>query len=143
MNDEDTRAAPIMIEQKKESVTGKKAANCFVDYYEQISVPEDRKRQVRDEIKNRQDDQNSSEYMNQPLNMKELEGGLRTLQSKKSPGRDKITNEMLEHFGYRAKSILLAIFNNSWKTGHVPQSWREADIVPIYKKGKDRTKADG
>ena len=52
------------------------------------------------------------------------------------------TNKMLEHLGTKAKTKLLGIFNNSWKTGHVPQSWREADMVPIHKKGKDRANAD-
>ena len=82
------------------------------------------------------------EYMNCPFNTKEFEAALKTLKDKKSPGPDKITNEMLEHHGSKTKSKLLGIFNNSWKTGHVPQSWREADMVPIYKKGKDRANTD-
>ena len=55
---------------------------------------------------------------------------------------DKVTNEMLQHLGKRAKTKHLPIFNNSWTTGHIPQAWREADMVPIHKKGKDRTKVD-
>ena len=38
---------------------------------------------------------------------------LKTFNYKKSAGPDKITNEMLEHFGTKAKSKLLGIFNNS------------------------------
>ena len=64
------------------------------------------------------------------------------MKDKKSPGPDKITNEILEHLGTKAKFILRGIFNNSWKTGHVSQSWREADMVPIHKKGKDRANTD-
>ena len=144
MSDENTRSAPVMIEKDQEMVTGKKAADYFIDSYEQVStilVPEDRKQQIHDEIKDQQSNQDQPEYMNKPFNMKEFEEALSTLKDKKSPGPDKITNEMLKHMGMRAKSKLLAIFNNSWKTGHVPQNWREADMVPIHKKGKDRTKA--
>ena len=58
----------------------------------------------------------------------------------KSPGPNKITNEMLEqHFG--TKSKLLGKFN-SWKAGHVSQSWPEADMVPIHKKGKNQANTD-
>ena len=45
---------------------------------------------------------------------------------------------MREHLGTKEKSKLLGIFSNRWKTGHVPQSRREADMLPIHKKGKDR-----
>ena len=134
-----------MIQRDQETVTGKSAANCFIDSFEQVSnimIPNNRKQQVHDEIKNHQIDQDQPEYMNCPFNTKEFEEALKTLEDKKSPGPDKITNEMLEHLGTKAKSKLLGIFNNRWKTGHVPQSWREADMVPIHKKGKDRANTD-
>ena len=47
---------------------------------------------------------------------------------------------MLQHLGKRAKTYLPAIFINSWTTGHIPQAWREADMLPIHKKGKYRAK---
>ena len=145
MNDEDTKSSPVMIQRDQETMTGKSAANCFIDSYEQVSnimTPNNRKQQAHDEIKNHQTDQDPPNYMNCPFNTKEFEEALKTLKDKKSPGPDKITNEMLEHLGTKAKSKLLGIFNNSWKTGHVPQSWREADMVPIHKKCKDRANTD-
>ena len=145
MNDEDTKSPPVMIQRDQETMIGKSAANCFIDSYEQVSnimIPNNRKQQVHYEIKNYQTDQDPPNYMNCPFNTKEFEEALKTLKDKKSPGPDKITNEMLEHLGTKAKSKLLGIFNNSWKTGHVPQSWREADMVPIHKKGKDRANTD-
>ncbi|KAL8604432.1 hypothetical protein ACOMHN_042261 [Nucella lapillus] len=81
-------------------------------------------------------------YMDMPFKLKELEEAKKSLQDKKSPGPDKVTNEMLKHLGTKAKTKLLTLFNNSWKTGHVPQSWREAYMVPIHKKGKDKARAD-
>ena len=126
-------------------MTGKSAANCFIDSYEQVSnimITKNRKQQVHDEIKSHQIDQGSPEYMNCPFNTKEFEEALKTLKDKKSPGPDKIINEMLEYLGTKTKSKLLGIFNNNWKTGHVHQSWREADMVSIHKKGKDRANTD-
>ena len=105
MNDEETRSSPVMIQRDQGTVTGKSAANCFIDSYEQVSnimIPNNRKQQVHYEIKNYQTDQDPPEYMNYPFNTKESEEALKTLKDKKSPGPDKITNEMLEVLGSKA-----------------------------------------
>jgi len=54
----------------------------------------------------------------------------------KYPGPDAITNEMLTHLGNKATCTLLDVFNHSWATGTLPQTWREARMIPILKKGK-------
>ena len=77
--------------------------------------------------------------MNSTFTLQDLEKAIGTLKDCKSPGPDKITNEMIKHLGPKAKKVLLEIFNKSWKSGQVPQSWREAHMVPIHKKGKDKT----
>ena len=144
MNDEDTSSAQIMIVKDQVTLTGKDAANCFIDTYEEISnlgVPEERRKQVHEDSKN-QPSPEPPEHMNKPFTKKELDEALATLQSKKSPGPDKVTNEMLIHLGPIAKTRLLTLFNNSWKTGNVPQAWREADMIPIHKKGKDKVKPE-
>ena len=97
---------------------------------------------MHDEIKNHQADQDPPEYMYCTFNTKGLEEVLKTLKDKKSSGPSKITNEMLKHCDTKAKSKLLGIFNNSWKTVHVPQSRQEANMAPIHKKGKDRANTD-
>ena len=143
MNEEDTKQVPIVIERGQEMVTGRRAANCFIDTYEEVSsiqVPDERKREIHKEIKEHQVQPNPPDYMNIPFNDRELEDALKALKDKKSPGPDKITNEMLKHMGPKAKSKLIGLYNNSWKEGIVPQKWREAVMVPIYKKGKERSK---
>ena len=42
------------------------------------------------------------------------------------------------HLGSEAKQRLLDIYNQSWKTGTFPTSWKQAIIIHILKKGKDR-----
>ena len=74
--------------------------------------------------------------MEQPFNMKELQEALDDLKTKKSPGPDQITNNMIKQLGKNAKAAMLNIFNSSWKTGHVPQIWREANMIPIHKKAR-------
>ena len=47
---------------------------------------------------------------------------------------------MLQHLGINSLlEIILSIFNLSWSQGQVPQIWKEAIIMPILKKGKNRS----
>ena len=143
MNDERKQAAPIIIEKDQKMLTGWRAANCFIDDYQDIStleVPDSRRREINEEMKLFKSEEASPEYMEQPFNMKELQEALDALKINKSPGPDQITNDMLKQLGEKAKAAMLDIFNNSWKTGDVPQIWRDANMIPIHKKGKDKYK---
>merc|ERR1711867_336711 len=78
--------------------------------------------------------------MQDPITMTELEKAIKKLK-KKSPGPDGITNEMIIHLSDTALQKLLDIFNLSWKNGDVPQIWKDATMIPILKKGKNKSKA--
>ena len=81
--------------------------------------------------------------MKNPFTHHELQSALRKLKTKKAPGPDGISNEMLAHLGSAAVDKLLEIFNLSWQEGTVPQIWKEATIIPVHKKGQGRKKASG
>ena len=49
---------------------------------------------------------------------------------------------MIQNLESGARNKLLEIFNISWKTGEVPQLWREANMIPIPKPGKDSRSAE-
>ena len=138
MNDESKQSAPIVIEKDEQMYTGWRAANCFIDDYQETStlnIPHSRRHEVNDEMKRLQREESFPEYVEQPFNMKELQEALDDLKTNKSPGPDQITNDMIKQLGKKAKAAMLDIFNLSWKTGHVPQIWREANMIPINKKG--------
>ena len=61
---------------------------------------------------------------------------MKKLKSRKSPGPDGITNEMLRNLGTVSKQVLLVLFNKTWREGKLPTAWRTAHIKPILKKGK-------
>lgn len=84
----------------------------------------------------------TSERMSQRLTLHELQTALRQLKTKKSPGPDGVTNEMLTHLGNSAKCKLLDIYNHSWTQGQLPQIWKDAIMIPIHKKGKDPKKPE-
>jgi len=79
--------------------------------------------------------------MDTKLTLNELQSALRQLKAKKSPGSDAITNGMLTHLGNKATCKLLEIFNHSSATGILPQTCREATMIPFLNKGKDPKQA--
>ena len=60
------------------------------------------------------------------------------LKGGKAPGGDGIPAEVWQHGGDNLFSKLHQLITNAWEVGSVPQAWKDASIVTIYKKG-DRT----
>ena len=53
----------------------------------------------------------------------------------KIPGRDGIPAEVWKHGEDNMFSRLHQLITNAWEVGSVPQAWKDASIVTIYKKG--------
>ena len=133
----------ILLQKDEQTYTGKQAADLFIEEYEEISnlaVPAEREQEITEELLEHQNqDQNNFDYeMNSPFIMEELKTALSSLSLKKAPGPDQVSNEMLINMGPQGKKKLLQLFNDSWRTGIVPEVWKEATILPIHKKGKDK-----
>ena len=144
LSDETMSYSEVTLEDNNRLLTGRTAADHFIDNYERVSrleIPAERKAAVH-EMKQQLPDDPPEEIMMSSFTIEEMEEAIRSLSIKKSPGPDCITNEMILHLGMKSKEILLKIFNTSWKNGSVPQIWREAEMIPILKKGKDKTKAE-
>ena len=75
-------------------------------------------------------------------NAAEMSNAITSMKVKGAPGKDKIHPIFIKAMGLIASSFMLRIFNDSWKTGSCPASWREAIIIPILKKGKPANKID-
>ncbi|UYV82736.1 hypothetical protein LAZ67_22000697 [Cordylochernes scorpioides] len=58
------------------------------------------------------------------------------IKAAKTHGPDGIHGQMISNLGKNGKERLLDIFNNSWKTGKLPQDWKTATIIPIKKLDK-------
>ncbi|UYV65173.1 hypothetical protein LAZ67_3003451 [Cordylochernes scorpioides] len=65
------------------------------------------------------------------INMKELAYALENTDLNNTPGPDGIHGRMISNLGKIGKERLLNIFNNSWKTGKLPQDCKNATIIPI------------
>ena len=77
--------------------------------------------------------------MNSTLKTSDLNSAIRNLKPKKAPVPGGVSNDMLKHLGPIARKMLLEICNRSWNKGLVPQVWKTAYLVPVLKKGKDKT----
>ena len=77
-----------------------------------------------------------SENYNLPFSMSELKQALQKC-SDSAAGLDSIHYQLLTHLPDQALEVLLSVFNYVWVTGAFPPSWREAEIVPIPKPGRD------
>ena len=144
VNDDNSRSSPITLEQEGKLCTGKQAADVFIKPYSETSdlhVPTDRGRETREALR-AGFGQHEGPQMSPHFVIKELQDALSTLKLTKAPGPDKITNEMLLHLGPFSKKKLLQLFNDRWRTGTVPQAWREAVMIHVHKKSKDKSKAE-
>ncbi|PVD19087.1 hypothetical protein C0Q70_21646 [Pomacea canaliculata] len=141
LNDEGNKGQKITLEEDGQTLTDKVAANAFAQAYateSSITIPPHLQKEFRKEEKERTTNGDVHESMQQDITIQEL-NAIKQLKKKKSPGPDNITNEMLQHLGSTALTKLLDIFNLSWREGQVSQCWKEARMIPVLKKGKNKS----
>ncbi|CAM5157155.1 unnamed protein product [Eretmochelys imbricata] len=61
---------------------------------------------------------------------------LEKLDVHKSMGPHELHPRVLKELAAVIAEPLAIIFENSWRTGEVPDDWKKANVVPIFKKGK-------
>ena len=66
----------------------------------------------------------------------DIKCALKSLNVNKSKGPDGIHPRVLKELADQIASPLCKIFNRSIKEGKIPDMWREAEVRPIFKKGK-------
>src|SRR6218665_2202121 len=60
---------------------------------------------------------------------------LKRLITDKSPGIDELHPKFLHEVREEIREVIAQIFKKSMQTGDIPQEWRDALIVPLFKKG--------
>jgi len=68
--------------------------------------------------------------------MRDLDKALSKMKRKGAPGPDDIPPSFLKELGPIAKTLLLSVFNESFRLAECPQIWRTAIIIPLLKAGK-------
>ena len=76
--------------------------------------------------------------LDEKATMDEMVRAIKGLKDGKAPGGDGIPAEIWKHGGSNLSNRIHRWIIKVWEEGHVPQAWKDANIVTIYKKG-DRT----
>ena len=61
---------------------------------------------------------------------------LSKLDPSKAIGPDEISSRILKQYAHEFAPLLTTIFNTSLSRGEVPTDWRQANVIPIFKKGE-------
>ena len=86
---------------------------------------------------------NSQETLNAPITEEEICTHIRNLKNAKSPSpSDLIINEYIKSTETLFLPIYRHLFNSVLNTGHLPESWLEGYIIPIYKNKGGRDQPD-
>ena len=132
------------LKKNNDNITSKKdIANTLADSFSKNSSSENYTSKFRN-IKNQQEKQklkftsDNTENYNSEFLLSELTDALSKAHDT-YPGPDDIHYQLLKHLPISTLLILLEIFNNIWKTGNIPKSWKEATVIPIPKPDKDHT----
>ncbi|VDM03196.1 unnamed protein product [Schistocephalus solidus] len=64
------------------------------------------------------------------------------ISSDKAPGSDAIAPEVYKHGGSRLMAELTTLFQEMWRQGQVPQDFKDATIVHLYKRKGNRQLCD-
>jgi len=74
--------------------------------------------------------------------MQEVNKAVYQLALDKAPGADCIPAEVFKEGSIKLKERLLCLYNNIWEAREVPQAFKDALIVHIYKRKGDRAFCD-
>ena len=144
LNEDTTQThSRTVLEENDTLHTGRMAANILADAFQEYSkleMPKHRMKEADSDTKENLRSKPADDSMMKGFSMYELTTAMKKLKKKKAPGKDGITNEMIAQLGPHARKKLLSLFNQSWRTGKLPNQWREAVVIPIHKKGKDKRK---
>ena len=80
--------------------------------------------------------------LDRPPTTKEVEKAIKALSVGKAPGADAIPAEVFKAGGPGLVSKLTELFSSVWAAGAVPQDFKDASIVYIYKNKGNRNSCD-
>lgn len=116
----------------------------FLDYYNRLYTSENPQNNAGDlDLLNSFGyptiDVNIAKNLGDPITEQEVQVAITTMQSGKSPAPDGFTVEFYKAFTPILVPILVKLYNDSFKAGHLPPTRSEASISLLLKKDKDPT----
>ena len=69
----------------------------------------------------------------------EIKKQLQQLNPSKAPGPDNLPTKILKDYAHELAPSLTTLFNDSLLEGTVPNTWKQANVIPLHKKGDKHT----
>ena len=80
-------------------------------------------------------------FRGEPIGRADVEVGVGKLKNAKAAGKDEVTGEMIKGRGDRVVDWIWRLCNMAFESGVMPEDWRYAVIVPLYKGKEERTES--
>ncbi|CAB4007930.1 Hypothetical predicted protein, partial [Paramuricea clavata] len=95
------------------------------------------KKQLKDNLSDQSEELSTDPFISEVIvNELEIESLLKTLDSNKATGPDEIPARLLKVTASIIAPSLCKLFNKSLRLGTVPEEWKLANVVPVFKKGE-------
>ena len=82
------------------------------------------------------------EQLSDPPNLAETLKAIKQMSNGKTPGADGIPSEVFKHGGHKLARSLVRLFNVIWDSESVPQEFKDANIIHLYKRKGNRSCCD-
>lgn len=141
LNNEARKVNPKPMQTPDELLTDpQKKANAFNKYFANVNKAHKLNQKDKEMIKGLKTEEKAPtvniSLFEEDFSMSELSKAIKKLKTRKSPGPDKVHNEMLLQLGRTGREILLHLINKTWQTNTIPKCWKNSIIIPILKKDK-------
>ena len=77
-------------------------------------------------------------HLDDPPALYEIRAAVKGLKNNKAAGPDGIPGEVFKYSGYHLCRHLHQFIHRAWTTGKLPQQWKDANIVTVFKWKGDR-----
>lgn len=127
--------------KRMQLATGKSAEEIATEL-QQLLYPQDPHQERLPDYPHTSPNEKEEEGINSPFTMTELKNALSSFKRNTTPGKDGISYPLLRNLPNSYLELLLEHINEIWKTGKIPQEWKQAVVIPIPKPGKPLDRAE-
>jgi hypothetical protein len=133
-------SSPLLSEDGSTLITDKeKILERWAEHFNNVL---NRPSSINDEAIDRLPQVATNETLDAPPSLEEIQKAIKQLSNNKAPGADAIPAEIYKEGGLALTSKLLQLFELIWQTETLPQDFKDASIVHLYKRKGNRQACD-
>ncbi|CAF3152656.1 unnamed protein product [Rotaria sp. Silwood2] len=134
---------PIMDKNGKLIVNSTDRLERWREYFSELfDVPSDVKQHLIDEIQIPALEKKEEDRQNAQITYEEVRRALCQMKSRRAPGNDEVTADLLKAGGEPVLQCLHSIFNDVWENEKMVENWNMAILIRLYKNKGDKKLCD-